>query len=108
MTAQVFDKEYPRYDLAFYVSVAFSGWLSLGAGALGEFRQDMKYRNVGPGLNDTTTYVLKGSTNLGLFFIVGAKYDIPLSQTIFVPIGAYFNNFKFLNPIPRIGLTMRF
>jgi hypothetical protein len=108
MTAQVFDKEYPRYDLAFYASVTFSGWLSIGAGGLGEFRQEMRYRNVGPGLNDTTTYVLKRSTDLGFFFLVGGKYEIPLTQTIFIPIGVYFNNFRFLNPIPRLGLTVRF
>lgn len=58
MSGPLFEKEYPRHDVAMYISFTAKGVFSLGLGAVSEFREDMYYRDTGPGVSDTTRRLL--------------------------------------------------
>lgn len=108
LTARVFQNEYPRHDLALYVALTFSRWLIIGAGGAMEFKQDMIFINVGPNATDTTKHTIESTSIVSPFIVVGFKYDMPLTEHFFMPVGVYFNGLQPLYPISRIGLSKRF
>ncbi len=107
-SAQLFERDYPRSDVAFYFSVTALRWFQLGAGAIAQFHQDMSYHwwNSYSG-HDSTKHTLRAPRGLKLFFIGGVKYDIPLANNLYIPVGIFFDSYSRFYPAARIGIAKR-
>lgn len=117
-TAQLFERDYPRSDVAFYLSLTALRWFQVGAGGIAQFHEDMWYHWYhwwGPGAGgDSTRHVLPANRRFKLLVIAGIKYDIPLGKGFYIPVGLFVDLFHLyrwmlpLNPTGRVGVSKRF
>ena len=105
---QVFDRQYHRYELAIYLCSTLWDWLSIGIGTYTQFTDKIRYHNVGLGAVDSSIHVLRTSSDLGLFVLLGFKQDISLGKDFYLPFGLYFHTNNLLSPVLRAGLSKHF
>jgi hypothetical protein len=108
-SALLFERDYPRSDVAFYVSLTLLRYLQVGIGGVAQFHEDMLYHwyTFYSG-HDSTRHILQAPSGLKLFLLTGLKYDIPLGAEFYLPVGLFVDSFPPLNPAGRLGISKRF
>lgn len=108
-SAQLFERDYPRSDVAFYVSLTLLRYLQVGVGGVAQFHEDMLYHwYTWYSGHDSTRHTLQAPSGLKLFLLTGLKYDIPLGAEFYLPVGLFVESFRPLNPAGRLGISKRF